>query len=245
MAEKFVAKLAEFQDGDRRIVFVGDNEIGVFRHDGQFYAYSNFCLHQGGPACEGLTIAKVEERLRPDKTSMGLFFSENEMHFVCPWHGMEYDMTTGECVSDRKMKLKKYKTVQKERTFMSSPKRAPKVVAKAAAKTVRRPAAISTATQPESNKVDGASADANRMAAVLERGIVDGKLDVVTTEALQKLIAAACRVYTARVEAGEQFTPVPRNSISATDVMVTASGLLKAADLAVFELGMWQSWTGR
>jgi nitrite reductase/ring-hydroxylating ferredoxin subunit len=113
MAEKFVAKLSEFNDGDRRIVFVGDNEIGVFRHDGEFYAYSNFCLHQGGPACEGLTIAKVEERLRPDKTSMGLFFSEDEMHFVCPWHGMEYDMKTGECVADRKMKLKKYKIVRK------------------------------------------------------------------------------------------------------------------------------------
>jgi hypothetical protein len=27
--------------------------------------------------------------------------------------------------------------------------------------------------------------------------------------------------------------------------MVTASGLLKAPDLAVFELGMWQNWTGR
>jgi nitrite reductase/ring-hydroxylating ferredoxin subunit len=76
-------------------------------------AYSNFCLHQGGPACEGLTIAKVEERLRPDKTSMGLYFSEDEMHFVCPWHGMEYDMKTGECVADRKLKLKKYKTLQK------------------------------------------------------------------------------------------------------------------------------------
>jgi nitrite reductase/ring-hydroxylating ferredoxin subunit len=113
MAEKFVAKLSEMQNGDRRIVFVGDNEIGVFRHEGQFYAYSNFCLHQGGPACEGLTIAKVEERLRADKTSMGLFFSEEEMHFVCPWHGMEYDMKTGECVSDRKLRLKKYKTVQK------------------------------------------------------------------------------------------------------------------------------------
>jgi nitrite reductase/ring-hydroxylating ferredoxin subunit len=113
MAEKFVAKLSEFVDGERRIIFVGDNEIGVFRHEGEFYAYSNFCLHQGGPACEGLTIAKVEERLRPDKTSMGLFFSEEEMHFVCPWHGMEYDMRTGECVSNRKMKLKKYRTVQK------------------------------------------------------------------------------------------------------------------------------------
>jgi nitrite reductase/ring-hydroxylating ferredoxin subunit len=113
MAEKFVARLSEMNNGDRRIVFVGDNEIGVFKHEDQFYAYSNFCLHQGGPACEGLTIAKVEERLRPDKTSMGLYFSEDEMHFVCPWHGMEYDMKTGECVSDRKMRLKKYKTVQK------------------------------------------------------------------------------------------------------------------------------------
>ncbi len=115
MAEKFVAKASEFKDGDRRIVFVGDHEIGVFRHEGQFYAYSNFCLHQGGPACEGLTIAKVEERLRPDKTSQGLYFSETEMHFVCPWHGMEYDMKTGECVSDRKMKLRSYKVLRKGR----------------------------------------------------------------------------------------------------------------------------------
>ena len=39
--------------------------------------------------------------------------------------------------------------------------------------------------------------------------------------------------------------PVAQELVSATEVMVTASGLLKAADLAVFELGMWQSWTGR
>jgi nitrite reductase/ring-hydroxylating ferredoxin subunit len=113
MPEKFVAKLADFKDGERRIVFIGDNEIGVFRHDGTFYAYSNFCLHQGGPACEGLTIARVEERLRLDKTSMGLYFSETDMNFVCPWHGMEYDMRTGECVSDRRLKLKNYQVVQK------------------------------------------------------------------------------------------------------------------------------------
>jgi len=37
MPEQFVGKLAEFKDGDRRIIFVGDNEIGVFRHDGKFY----------------------------------------------------------------------------------------------------------------------------------------------------------------------------------------------------------------
>jgi hypothetical protein len=135
---------------------------------------------------------------------------------------------------------------------MSSPKRAAKIVAKAiVAKNAARSAAkVRPAVTPvplkRSDAADnGASADAKKLAATLERGIVDGKLDVVTAEALQKLIAAACRVYTARLEAGEQFTPIPKNSISATDVMVTASGLLKAADLAVFELGMWQSWTGR
>ena len=132
---------------------------------------------------------------------------------------------------------------------MSSPKRAAKAITKSAAKpaskTARRPVAARSAGKPKIAVLDGASAEAARLAAVLERSIVDGKLDLITTEALQKLIAAACRVYTARVEAGEQITPVPKNSISATDVMVTASGLLRAADLAVFELGMWQSWTGR
>jgi hypothetical protein len=131
---------------------------------------------------------------------------------------------------------------------MSSPKRAAKAIAKSAAKTAkiaRRPVAARPAAKPKVELVEGASADAKRLASVLERGIVDGKLDLVSAEALQKLIAAACRVYTARVEAGEPITPVAKNSISATDVMVTASGLLKAADLAVFELGMWQSWTGR
>jgi nitrite reductase/ring-hydroxylating ferredoxin subunit len=113
MAEKFVGKSSDFRDGDRRIVFVGDKEIGVFRDAGAFYAYSNICLHQGGPACEGLTIAKVEERLRPDKTSLGLFFSDDTMHFVCPWHGYEYDIKTGECVSDRRLKLRRYEVVQK------------------------------------------------------------------------------------------------------------------------------------
>lgn len=129
---------------------------------------------------------------------------------------------------------------------MSSPKRAAKPAArrangKDAGKTTRR----QTVTAPAKPAGNGASVDAKRLAATLERSIADGKLDLVSADALQTLIAAACRVYSARTEAGEQFTPVPKHSISATDVMLTASGLLRAADLAVFELGMWQSWTGR
>lgn len=113
MAEQFVGKASEFKDGDRQIIRLGEEEIGIFRHDGQFHAYSNYCLHQGGPACEGLTIAGVEEKLRDDKTSLGLYFSETDMHFVCPWHGYEYDIKTGECVANRQLKLKRYEVVQK------------------------------------------------------------------------------------------------------------------------------------
>jgi 3-oxoacyl-ACP reductase-like protein len=128
---------------------------------------------------------------------------------------------------------------------MSSPKRAAKSGSKAAAKPARRAPATKSAGKPKMQVVEGASADAIRVAAVIERSIADGKLDMVSAEALQKLLAAACRLYTARAESGEQLATVPKNSITATDVMVTASGLLKAVDLAVFELGMWQSWTGR
>lgn len=133
---------------------------------------------------------------------------------------------------------------------MSSPKRSSKAGAKTVAgaktATVTKPRRVALRTVAKAAPADnGVSAEAKRLAGAIEQSIVDDKLDTVSAEALQKLIAAACRLYTARSEAGEQFAPVPRNSISATDVMVTASGLLRATDLAVFELGMWQNWTGR
>jgi len=59
------------------------------------------------------------------------------------------------------------------------------------------------------------------------------------------LAFASPRVGVGALAAHGQLAPVAKNSISATDVMVTASGLLRAADLAAFELGMWQGWTGR
>jgi nitrite reductase/ring-hydroxylating ferredoxin subunit len=112
MAEWFVAKAAEMSDGDRRIVSAGRHEIGVFGKDGAFYAYSNYCLHAGGPACEGLMINRVVDLIGPDRTYLGQAFAD-EMHFVCPWHGWEYDVTTGECAGDRKLRLRKYDVVRR------------------------------------------------------------------------------------------------------------------------------------
>ncbi|HEY1983074.1 MAG TPA: hypothetical protein VGH13_23580, partial [Xanthobacteraceae bacterium] len=121
---------------------------------------------------------------------------------------------------------------------MSSPSRAAKPRAKARAskvapKAVVKITATKTATTRSAAKTarpakptlavaNGVSAEAKRLAATLERSLVDGKFDLVSAEALQAVMAAACRLYTARVDAGEQFMPVPPRSISATDVMVTA-----------------------
>jgi hypothetical protein len=93
---------------------------------------------------------------------------------------------------------------------------------------------------------NGTSAEAMRLAQAIQRELNAGRCDMLSPEALQSLTAAVCNTYAAQVEAGAQHTPIAAGQVvSPTAVMVTASGLLRAANLAVFELGMWQSWTGR
>jgi hypothetical protein len=124
---------------------------------------------------------------------------------------------------------------------MSSPKAAPKAAAK------RKSAARSSA-RPKARPAAGtaSSKQAMKLAAELERGLIDGKSDLVSGEALQQLMAAVCKTYSQQVQGGDLSLPLQRTSgVSPTDVMITTSALLKAVDLQVFELGMWQSWTGR
>ena len=130
---------------------------------------------------------------------------------------------------------------------MSSPKAA-------AAKAARRPTAkfkpkvvaVKPAiARPKAVANDDVSAEAIRLAAEIERAFAKSD-DALSVEAMQALMGALCRVYAAQVESGAKFTPIAEGQVvSPTGVMVTASGLLRAANLAVFELGMWQSWTGR
>jgi len=136
---------------------------------------------------------------------------------------------------------------------MSSPKAATAKInatkATASAKTAaRRGATARVADKPAAKGAadSTASAEARALAARIERDLREGKLDTLTPEAFQALMAALCKSYGAQLEAGAAFLPVAdRSSVSPTEVMTTTSALLKAANLAVFELGMWQSWTGR
>ena len=106
--EILVGKTSEFAEGNKKIIPNGQSVIGVYFVKGNWYAYQNLCAHQGGPACEGLLIAKVEEVIADDKTFQGMTFNHDEMHIVCPWHGWEYDIATGVMVADRTHKLRKY-----------------------------------------------------------------------------------------------------------------------------------------
>ena len=69
--EIFVGRSSELKERDRKIVPHGNTEIGVYRANGKLYAYQNLCAHQGGPACEGLLMPKVEEVIARDQTYQG------------------------------------------------------------------------------------------------------------------------------------------------------------------------------
>ncbi len=64
---------------------------------------------------------------------------------------------------------------------------------------------------------------------------------------IQAKLAEAVRLYAERA-GGNDSAPAafPRDAqVTATDVMVAATAMLKAVNLQVFELGMWQAWSGR
>jgi hypothetical protein len=120
-----------------------------------------------------------------------------------------------------------------------------RTAARAAAKSAAKvPAAKVPTTKAAADAT--ASAEATQLAAKIERDLREGRLDTLTPQAFQALMAALCRSYGSQLEAGAEFLPIAdRSSVSPTEIMTTTSALLKAANLAVFELGMWQSWTGR
>jgi hypothetical protein len=129
---------------------------------------------------------------------------------------------------------------------MSSPKATVKGRARAPAARKSDATRPKLRAAPAPQGTNGTSAEALRLARTIQRELNAGRCNSLSPEALQTLIAALCNAYAAQVEAGAQHTPIATGQVvSPTAVMVTASGLLRAANLAVFELGMWQSWTGR
>jgi nitrite reductase (NADH) small subunit len=99
-----VATSDELDDGDRIITDIEGQEIAVFRYDGEYYAVSNFCVHQAGPLCEGDLTGDMS--LGDDGWSWE--YDDEEKYIRCPWHGWVFDITTGENTDDPRYRAPTY-----------------------------------------------------------------------------------------------------------------------------------------
>jgi nitrite reductase/ring-hydroxylating ferredoxin subunit/DMSO/TMAO reductase YedYZ heme-binding membrane subunit len=70
-----VCDVGEIAEGRARIaVLPSGDRVAVFRHEGRLSAIANACAHQNGPLGEGRIL---------------------DCLVTCPWHGFQYDVTTG------------------------------------------------------------------------------------------------------------------------------------------------------
>jgi nitrite reductase (NADH) small subunit len=82
-----VASVPDVEPGTGKVVVVDGRAVALFNVEGAFYAIDNTCLHRGGPVGEGDLDGVV---------------------VTCPWHGFQYDVTTGRNVFDPEVGLATY-----------------------------------------------------------------------------------------------------------------------------------------
>jgi nitrite reductase (NADH) small subunit len=82
-----VAAVDDVPPGSGKVVQAGGRPLALFNVAGAFYALDNTCLHRGGPVGEGDLEGVV---------------------VTCPWHGFQYDVTTGHNVFDPEVGLETF-----------------------------------------------------------------------------------------------------------------------------------------
>jgi NAD(P)H-dependent nitrite reductase small subunit len=82
-----VAEAAEVPAGTGKCVEAGGKQIAIFNVEGTFHAIDNTCLHRGGPLGEGELEGKI---------------------VTCPWHGWQYDVTSGSNLDDETERVARY-----------------------------------------------------------------------------------------------------------------------------------------
>jgi len=99
-----VCAAGDLGPGERRVTVVGGRSIAVFNVDGDLYAVRNTCPHQGAELARG-TIGGTMLASRPHEYVFGLC---NRI-LRCPWHGWEFDLTSGRSLFDpEQIRVKTY-----------------------------------------------------------------------------------------------------------------------------------------
>lgn len=82
-----VAGTEDLKPGQSMVAEVNGKSLAVFNVDGQFHVIDNTCVHRGGPLGEGELEANV---------------------VTCPWHGWQFNVTTGACVNNPSAQVQTY-----------------------------------------------------------------------------------------------------------------------------------------
>jgi nitrite reductase/ring-hydroxylating ferredoxin subunit len=83
------AKIAEVPAGTIHEFQVAGKAVALANVAGKFYAISDVCVHRGGPLGQG----ELHENV-----------------VTCPWHGWQYDVTTGKVTQNPAMGVACYAT---------------------------------------------------------------------------------------------------------------------------------------
>lgn len=94
--EHVVGAVADFPVGSHKIVKVRNLELGIFNVDGALHALPNICPHQFGPLSKGTVTGMMVCNVRTDWRFN--WIREGEI-VVCPWHGLEFEISTGRALS--------------------------------------------------------------------------------------------------------------------------------------------------
>ncbi|HEY1368642.1 MAG TPA: Rieske 2Fe-2S domain-containing protein [Gaiellaceae bacterium] len=89
-------------EGQVRVVEIGGHRVGLFRVEGSLYALADRCPHRGAPLCAGAVATPVEV------TDGAVAIGKPASVVRCPWHKWDYEIATGRCLVDEKLRVRSY-----------------------------------------------------------------------------------------------------------------------------------------
>jgi nitrite reductase/ring-hydroxylating ferredoxin subunit len=105
-----VCKVDELPPGTCRIVVAGGRRIGVFNVHGSYYALLDRCPHGGAPLCRG----RIGGLSRAEGPGPKLDLVREGEILRCPWHGWEFEISSGETVTQPIVRVKTFKAEAKD-----------------------------------------------------------------------------------------------------------------------------------
>ena len=76
--------------------------------------------------------------------------------------------------------------------------------------------------------------------AVAEAALKRGEPGAISDAVLRRVLTAAVKIYAAKVEAADsELPPFEDNAVTATETVVAACAMIRAADLNLFDMAMW------